>query len=57
MLEFEAKQSNSGEATTGQFESVGARKGEINQPVRGQKELERVSIFCSKSQRLKTFQA
>lgn len=36
-------------------EEFEARIAELNQPVRGEKELERVSLFSSKSQRQKTF--
>jgi hypothetical protein len=35
--------------------SVSVRAAELNQPARVQKELERLSLFSSKSQRLKTF--
>ena len=34
-----------------------SQKAELNQPVRGQKELGRVNLFSTKSQRLKTFEA
>ena len=39
------------------WRGVGARTAELNQPARVQKELERVSLFSSKSQKLKTFYA
>jgi len=56
----EAKQSNVGEAERSQVGSVSLERSlsqsrRVDQPARAQKELERVSLLSSKSQRLKTF--
>jgi hypothetical protein len=53
----QSKQFNPREARLNQTarEGIWARRAELNQPARVQKEKERVRLFSSKSQRLKTF--